>query len=162
MGTVHDVAARILDRAGPMSTMKLQKLVYYSQAWHLAWEGVPLFGEPIEAWANGPVVYELFTRHRGRFQVAPPWVHGSAAELTNAERNTVDLVVEDYGRLSGRELSLLAHSERPWREAREGLGPTDRSREEISQESLAEFYAALDASDEATPVVEVVFTDTTD
>ena len=52
--TAHDVAAFILREYGrPMSTMKLQKLGYYAQAWHLAWEGVPLFDDNIEAWANG-------------------------------------------------------------------------------------------------------------
>lgn len=47
----------------------LQKLVYYSQAWHLVWEERRLFEEPIEAWVNGPVVRELYRRHRGLWQV---------------------------------------------------------------------------------------------
>src|SRR3954447_1771040 len=42
MATAHDVAAHILSQSSPMSAMKLQKLVYYSQAWHLAWEDAPL------------------------------------------------------------------------------------------------------------------------
>jgi len=52
MATAHDVAAYILDKCGSMSAMKLQKLVYYSQAWHLVWDDAPLFEERVEAWAT--------------------------------------------------------------------------------------------------------------
>ena len=56
MATAHDVAAYILQKKGEMTAMKLQKLVYYSQAWSVVWDERPLFHEKIEAWANGPVV----------------------------------------------------------------------------------------------------------
>lgn len=44
---VDDVAAALLARTGSITTMKLQKLVFYSQAWHLAFTGGPLFPETI-------------------------------------------------------------------------------------------------------------------
>lgn len=66
MGIIN-VAAKILEIMGPMTTMKLQKLVYYSQAHSLATTGLSLFPEDFEAWTNGPVSLELFNRHRGRF-----------------------------------------------------------------------------------------------
>jgi uncharacterized phage-associated protein len=59
MASAHDVAAYILSRQGRMTAMKLQKLVYYSQAWSVVWDERPLFPEKIEAWANGPVVRDL-------------------------------------------------------------------------------------------------------
>lgn len=49
MATVHDVAAYILAKHGPMTAMKLEKLVYYSQAWSLVWDDKPLFRSKIEA-----------------------------------------------------------------------------------------------------------------
>lgn len=54
-----------------MSAMKLHRLLYYSQAWHLAWEGKPLFDDEIQAWANGPVVASIYELHRGEFIVEP-------------------------------------------------------------------------------------------
>ena len=45
--------------AGQMTAKKLEKLVYYAQAWHLARHQRPLFPETIEAWAQGPVVRHL-------------------------------------------------------------------------------------------------------
>lgn len=56
MATAHDVAATVLGNLGSVTAMKLEKLVYYCQGWHLAREGTLLFPEPIEAWREGPVV----------------------------------------------------------------------------------------------------------
>ncbi len=64
--SVDDVAAALLAAAGQMTAMKLQKLAYYVQSWHLVRHGRPAFADPIEAWADGPVVRRLFDRHRGR------------------------------------------------------------------------------------------------
>ena len=67
MASVLCVANYILRKIGPTTTMKLQKLVYYCQAWSLAWDDKPLFDEDFEAWANGPVCPELFKHHKGKF-----------------------------------------------------------------------------------------------
>jgi len=155
MASVHDVAAVILEQCGPMSTMKLQKLVYYSQAWHLVWDEEPLFEETIQAWANGPVVYELFDVHRGSFTVSPPWLYGSPDGLKPNERETIEAVIGSYGHLSGRQLSTLTHAELPWREARGDLPPTARSNREVDPDRMQEFYSALEDDDEARPVDEL-------
>jgi uncharacterized phage-associated protein len=154
VATVHDVAAYILSKLGQMSTMKLQKLVYYSQAWHLVWAEEPLFGERIEAWANGPVVYDLFQAHRGRFSVAE-WPRGNPANLDRVQTGTIDAVIATYGHLDGRQLSYLTHEERPWREARTGLGPTELSHAEITPEAMQDYYKGVEAAEEAVPVDEL-------
>jgi uncharacterized phage-associated protein len=144
MATVHDVARYILRKQGAMSTWKLQKLVYYAQAWHLVWDEAPLFPERIEAWANGPVVRELYRYHRGLFEVSD-WSHENAriAHLTASERGTMDGVLKFYGHRSGRWLSALTHQERPWNEARHGLQPGARSDREITPGMMADYYGQL-------------------
>lgn len=141
MANVHDVAAYILQRRGPMTAMKLQKLVYYCQAWSLVWDDRPLFPERIEAWANGPVVRELYDRHRGVFRVEQ-W-EGNPGAMTLEERETVDKVLEYYGPRASQELSDLTHQERPWKEAREMLAPFERGEREIPLNSMAEYYSSL-------------------
>ena len=69
MATVFDAAKYILEQRGRLSTMKLQKLCYYSQAWSLVWDDAPLFEEEFEAWANGPVCRVLYEYSRGKFSV---------------------------------------------------------------------------------------------
>ena len=49
MAHVVDVAAYILECLGSVSTMKLQKLTFYSQAYYLVEHGTPLFPEEFEA-----------------------------------------------------------------------------------------------------------------
>jgi len=139
MATAPDVARYILGRRGLMSAMKLQKLVYYSQGWHLAFEGEPLFDAPIEAWANGPVVPELYAQHRGLFTVKES-TFTPGEPLTVAEQQTVDAVLVAYGDLDAHQLSNLTHNERPWLEARRGVPDGARSNSEIDRATMLEFY----------------------
>lgn len=84
---VVDVAEHLLGRLGPMTAAKLQKLVYYCQAWHVAWCGVPLFDEPVEAWASGPVVPALFELHKGVYRLYPGMLY--LADQARTSRVTV-------------------------------------------------------------------------
>ncbi len=89
--SVHDVAAYILKKQGEMSAMKLQKLVYYSQAWSLVWDEKPLFRAQVEAWANGPVARSLYDKHRGQFAV-PRWANSFwQKRRRNSQRRTDQL-----------------------------------------------------------------------
>lgn len=78
MASIVALAEYILERQGPMSSMKLQKLCYYSQAWHLAWDGEPMFPNEIHAWANGPVIPDLYELHKGTFTLYPGMVELAA------------------------------------------------------------------------------------
>ncbi len=151
MATALDVAVYILSRQAPMTAMKLQKLVYYSQAWHLVWDEEPLFDDDIEAWANGPVVRELYQAHRGRFSLNGPEDirAGDPGALTPSQRASVDAVLASYGDKSSHWLSELTHSEDPWRKAREraGLGDRDRGNAVISLDSMFEYYDSLTSAD---------------
>jgi uncharacterized phage-associated protein len=125
-----------------MSAMKLEKLVYYSQAWHLVWEDEPLFADRIEAWANGPVVPALYREHRGQFTVKT-WSHGDAAKLNTPQRTSIDAVLKYYGEKTAVWLSELTHREAPWKDARKGVGPGQACSREITKAAMAEYYAAL-------------------
>ncbi len=148
MPSVLDVAAYILRKAGPMSAMKLQKLCYYSQAWHLVWDERPLFPEDVRAWANGPVVYDLYQKHRGQFTVREI-VGGNPHDLDSSERETVDAVLQFYGQRTAHDLSELTHREDPWRLARERahLRPGERGDAIITHADMAEYYDGLTTSD---------------
>ena len=144
MATVFDVAEYILDRHGSMTAMKLQKLVYYSQAWSLVWDELPLFNEPIQAWANGPVCPPLYAAHAGKLRVIRGFTsRGDMGQLTADEKDTVDAVLRHYGGFRAHQLSELTHRERPWLAARKGLKPGERSSKVISHQSMYEFYDSL-------------------
>lgn len=143
MATVFDVAAYILKSQGTMTAMKLQKLIYYSQAWSLVWDEAPLFDTRIEAWANGPVAPSLYAWHRGRFNVGPGDCTGNPDALTPAQRESIDAVLGAYGDKTSQWLSDLTHSEDPWVNARRGLGPGERGSSEITHAAMFEYYGSL-------------------
>lgn len=144
MVSALDVAAYILRKQGPMTAMKLQKLVYYSQAWALVWDDKPLFRERIEAWANGPVVRKLYGVHRGHYRV-DRIAGGFSRKLDSEQRDTVDAVLEYYGDKSSQWLSDLSHMEQPWRDARtrHGLAAGERGNAVIRHADMAEYYGSL-------------------
>ena len=142
MAHVDDVAAYILEREGRMSAMKLHKLLYYCQAWHLVWDEVTLFETAIEAWREGPVIRELFEKHRGAYMVDEQPSLGDKADLEESEIESIDIVLNTYGGLSAHDLSERTHAETPWINARRGIGPNDRSSREISKFAMREYYAA--------------------
>ncbi|NNH67983.1 Panacea domain-containing protein [Rhizobium laguerreae] len=141
--SVRDVAEYILRSRGEMTAMKLQKLVYYCQAWSLVWDERPLFDEPIQAWANGPVSPDLYDVHRGRFTLRSGQVGGDPSKLDKDAEDTIKAVLDVYGNKSAQWLSDLTHSEQPWAEARDGLDPGDRSSRLISHAAMAEYYGSL-------------------
>lgn len=146
VATVFDVAAYILAKLGPVSAIKLQKLVYYCQAWSLVWDERPIFGERIEAWVSGPVVPELFNYHKGQFIVSE--IPGNLEHLDQDAIDTINAIIDFYGQKSPQWLSDLTHREAPLRKARQGVPDGVRSNAVISLESMAEYYSSLTSDGE--------------
>lgn len=143
MPSALDAAQYIISRKGPMTTMKLQKLVYYSQVWSVVWDDDVIFREPLQAWDNGPVVRELWEATRGRFRIEH--VPGGNLDQIGAEaRATIDQVLDTYGDKDAQWLSDLTHMEAPWREAR-AVGQNA----EISLERISEYYSTLEPDEQA-------------
>jgi uncharacterized phage-associated protein len=152
MANAHEVARYIVhlfqEAGDPVSNLKLQKLLYYVQGWHLALEGEQAYPERLEAWVHGPVqpaVYGAYKQYRWNpivGEVAP-------VDLPAALKETVDSVVETYGGDTGYQLELRTHQEPPWQTARGNLPPDQESNEVISVASLTDFFKKLAANGEA-------------
>src|SRR5690625_848393 len=104
--TAADVAAYINTQTRVTGRVQLQKLLYYVQAWSLAWDGSPIFDDEIEAWEKGPVVRAVYDGHRG-----------DISRVSEDARRTVDAVLKFYGRFYGSALIERTHSEKPWQES---------------------------------------------
>lgn len=144
MTTALDVAKYLISKSIPnteqaITHLKLQKLVYYTQAWHLAILDTPLFEDRIEAWVHGPVVPELYNefRQHGYNEIIP---NGFVPNITPESKKIIDDVWEAYGRFSGGFLEQQTHREDPWIEARGGLGESDYSNNLITKESIRKYY----------------------
>lgn len=137
---VLDVASYIVNKCNSILHWKLQKLVYYSQCWHLVWENEVLFDEDIKAWSNSPVVISLYKECYG-LHIISNIPNGNPNKLTKKQYSSIDAVIDYYGKMTSQELSDLIHSELPWKEARKGM--SDRSNVEINNDIIKEYYSRL-------------------
>src|SRR5438045_3498157 len=94
-----------IDReAGDVIThLKLQKLVYYAQAWSLALLNKPLFEEEIQAWTHGPVVPSLFEKFSDHNWDPIPSPEAKPTFDEETEKLLTD-ILETYGEHSAKKL----------------------------------------------------------
>ena len=123
----------------PISQLKLQKLVYYAQAWSLALNGSPLMKAEFQAWVHGPVNRQLYDRFK-QYAWQPITVDAKKPELPQPVLDHLEEVWQVYGGYSPFDLERMTHSEAPWQKAREGLAPDENCEEIISAEDMMEFY----------------------
>ena len=114
MTTAFEVA-KYITKSLPVDNLKLQKLLYYSQAVHLVLHNKePLFKEDIEAWDYGPVVPPVYQRYKEYgFENIPPTDDESALDFK--EMQAVDMALACFGVLSGPALINQTHGEPPWK-----------------------------------------------
>lgn len=145
------LAEYILERIGQASHLKLQKLLYYVQALHLAYFDAPIIKDEFEAWLHGPVSRKLYNALKDKsilhteVMFNPNNVDYSPADiitqnLTIEQKELIDEVIDGYGVLTSLQLENLSHKEQPWKQARKGVGMSERCTNIISQESMRTFY----------------------
>jgi uncharacterized phage-associated protein len=118
-----------------ISNLKLQKLLYYAQGFHLAITGEPLFSDPIEAWRHGPVVPKVYHACKQYGENNLPEVPASPSSMLSLEqRRILDEVYEVYGQFSAWKLRDMTHDEAPWKDA------DARGEPIISHEALRDFF----------------------
>jgi len=171
---VADYFLRLVDEdsGDSISNLKLQKLVYYAQAWHLAITGEPLFTDRIEAWVHGPVVPSLYSKYkvfgwepirplatlqifnrspvavRKEWEAAPlPRPDTPLPNIDAQTQEILDDVWDAYGQFTAKRLEELTHDEDPWKDLREGCKPGDASNAVISTEAMRAYYTLKLAKD---------------
>ncbi|MEO0985244.1 MAG: type II toxin-antitoxin system antitoxin SocA domain-containing protein [Cyanobacteria bacterium J06639_14] len=138
MLSCHDVAKYFLslvdeDAGDLISNLKLQKLVYYAQGFHLAIHDEPLFPESIEAWTHGPVVPELYHAYKEYGSGVIPHPEDIDFDIyTQTQQELLDDVYAVYGQFSAWKLRNMTHEEEPWK--------TFNPNGTITHQSLKEFF----------------------
>lgn len=149
MATALDVAKFFLSKVDrengdAITQLKLQKLVYYAQAWSAALRNEPIFPEVIQAWINGPVVPEVWAKYREYERTPIPFDEEIDLNLfTSGEIALLEEVWNTYGELSASKLWQLSHQEYPWKASRAGVAPDEKTKEEIPFINLVSYYSSL-------------------
>ena len=124
-----------------LTNLKLQKMLYYAQGWHLADYGVPLFPECLEAWILGPTCPEVYEEFRPLAH-RPIDLEVPAGAVRPELKEFVAEIWAAYGSLSAYDLEYLACHEPPWLNARRGLGRLEAGERAISVEDMRRFFVA--------------------
>jgi len=134
----------------PLTNLKLQKLLYYIQAWHTVFfDRHPLFEDKPEAWANGPVYKKVYQAYKngsnnlvlGGIDEEKLTQSLEGLELNTEQRKFLEAVINKYGYLTAEQLVYLTHNEQPWKKAREGLDIFDKSDKKIEIDTMYEYYS---------------------
>ncbi|MGG0302792.1 type II toxin-antitoxin system antitoxin SocA domain-containing protein [Bacillus albus] len=136
----HFVQLGSLNSELAVTPKKIQKLLYYTQAWHLAIYDEPLFDEVVfEAWQHGPVCYDVYKQYRG-FGYSPILSIVANPRIEEAKRRFIEAVWKVYGKFTGDQLEKLTHEEELWLNARGDLDPEEKCNEPISNEIMKATY----------------------
>lgn len=143
-----------------VSPLKLQKILYYQQAWHMVFFGENniLFAEVPHAWVNGPVYRDIYLAYKDKvpgmcdhLKLTDFVAQGTDVmaemkrlvkemDLTEDEVELTERVIMLYGSKTQNQLILLTHSERPWSEQREGMAPYEYSDKPMSLSTMYHYY----------------------
>jgi uncharacterized phage-associated protein len=144
LSNAKNVARWFINRADrsageAITQLKVQKLVFYSDAWHLAYFDRQLIPESFQAWAHGPVVTALYAKYRASSWDSLPVEKGPLP--VSGTQEFLESIYEAYGQFSAKKLEAMTHNELPWIEARNGLPPEAKSDTVISKLTMRNFYA---------------------
>jgi len=135
------------DTQSPITNLKLQKLVYYAQAWNLALLKRELIHDDFQAWVHGPVIPGLYNDYR-QFGWQPiireDLKEGVLPEIKKQFEPDVLKVLADveyeYFGLEAYQLEKLTHNEDPWILTREGLSDDEPSDRIIDKGLIKDYY----------------------
>lgn len=126
--------------------LKLQKLLYYLQAWSLGINQKPFLTCSFEAWVHGPVSRELYDRFKSSHSL---YSFITVSDVVNENPETaieqddiefINYILDNYAGYSGAEMESMTHKEAPWLEARRGYAPMQSCDNTISEETMQNYY----------------------
>ena len=128
-----------------ITNLKLQKLLYYVQAWHLVnFDKKPLFDEEIEVWDFGPVVGKVYHKFK-EFKHSPITFNVKEDAITKIfNKKTIDFVDYIYGKyigFSAYDLVNMTHNEKPCIEA------SKNDLKIIDRDKMYKYYSELYKND---------------
>ncbi|MDR1236509.1 MAG: DUF4065 domain-containing protein [Holosporaceae bacterium] len=146
--TAVDIAKYIIltahENGDVITNLKLQKLLYYAQAWYMVHHGgKKLFSDNIEAWKFGPVVKDVYDLYKkfSRNPIDEQVDEGDFARLNPEDRKFMDEFLGEFMDHSALSLVNMIHNEPPWKEAFDEEDPFCSSI--ISTDSMYNYYSKL-------------------
>jgi len=134
---------RAIDEGNPITQMKLQKMLYFAQGYHLAVYDTPLFKEALQAWQFGPVVpviYDIYKMY-GTFPIVnfDKSSYKGSVEIQNDDEliDTINYTWEATKDQTASSLSAWTHqNDGPWK----AVYNPDEWAIKIKEDSIKEYF----------------------
>jgi len=127
------------DAGDVITHLKVQKLLYFAEAWSQVLLNRELFLESIEAWSHGPVVREVFNEFRDAGW-EPLSIKGDLVKVDDDVEDVLQQVLDTYGNVSAKTLENMTHKDQSWIEARGSLPPESRCNNVISKQKIKRYF----------------------
>lgn len=151
------IIAYLNEKGDPVTNKKLQKLLYFTNAWHLAYFDYSLIkDEESQAWRFGPVYttsYHKFKaakfepinlkKHYKKFKDSPKELYNyffSENKINNDQQNLIKTILFKYSGFSAYELEVISHNDPPWIQSRKGCGEFENCTNSISNKVISQAY----------------------
>lgn len=128
------------DSGDEITHLKLQKLIYYAQAWWIANKGEALFDEDMQAWTHGPVVPSIWQEYKNFGWEALPPVENYEFKVPDEIKAFLANVYKTYGKFSAKYLEDLTHREDPWKITRGSLPLEAKCEVPINKDLMKDYY----------------------
>lgn len=142
--SAQDVAEWLVWQTGQVGEyithLKLQKMLYFAQAWHLVLTKAELFPEDFQAWTHGPVIPEVFFKYREHgYNPLPIPEQEPRLALPPESADVLKQVFDVYFEFPARKLVEMSH-DLPWNNARGGLPAEARCEVIIPKEAIRGYF----------------------
>ena len=124
-----------------ITNMKVNKLVYFAQAWSLAKFNTKLFDEDIEAWEQGPIIPSVYKAFRpcGSKNIEMTIGEYDESIFTSEQLNFLADIALTYGKYTTSALRNISHQPgSPWAQVYE-----KKKNNIITLESMKKYFFAL-------------------
>lgn len=132
---------KFAESGDPITHLKVQKLLYYAEAWHQVINNSELIEGEFQAWAHGPVVPEVFQSFRKHgWNTLPIPDKSELPKISSSAENILEQVLDSYGELPAKTLENMTHKDEPWIKARHGFEPEERCENIMPKSEIKNFF----------------------
>lgn len=157
MYNVLDVCRYVInysnDKDYDISNLKLQKLLYFIQAYFLINKNETCFNETIEAWDFGPVIPKAYSEYKqyggGHIPSISSYIEMDSDNIwsvhrvkynnnifSNADKKMINDVINQFAEYTATDLTSLSQNQAPWNNIYEPY-----TNNEITKESIKEYFS---------------------
>ena len=130
------------ERGDILTPLKLQKLMFYADAWNMALYDEELTSEKFQAWIHGPVAVSQYRRFKD-YRWRPITADIQAPDLDPKVSNHIEEILDVFGVENAIALEQMTHQEEPWLRARGGLADTEACNTPIDKELTKRYYRSI-------------------